>query len=115
MTTPNDIVLRLADLSRSLGVAVEELAKLDESYVRAKSRHEFEYAKNYMSLDGTVEERKQATILTVKDYRLDMDIAESRVRAQKELIRLLQTRIDIGRTMSATVRSEVALAGYAPS
>jgi hypothetical protein len=114
MTSPNDIVLRLADLSRQLGFAVTELAKLDESAVRAKSRFEVEYARTFLNSSGTMDERKQATLLEVADQKLDFEIAESRVRAQKELIRLLQTRIDIGRTMSATVRSEVSLAGYQP-
>lgn len=111
MTHPNEIAGQLIQLARDLDAAVKELQRLDESAIRAKSRFEVENARAFLSAEGSMDIRKHTATIKTSDRKLDAEIAESRVRAQKELVRTIGIRIDVGRTLSATVRSEIALAG----
>lgn len=113
--SPNDVVLHLADLARQLDTAVRELSRLDESAVRARARHEVDFARAFLSGDGSVDARKHSAVITVADRRLDAELSDQRVRSQKELVRTIQTRIDVGRTFASTLRSEMALAGSVAS
>lgn len=111
MNSPNDVVMHLTELSRQLDAAVKELARLDEAAVRARARHEVEFARAFLTSDGSMDVRRYTAVEACADRKLDAEISEQRVRSQRELIRTIQTRIDVGRTVSATVRSEISLAG----
>lgn len=110
MTTPttHTVIQRLVDLSKMLDQATDEVAKLDEEAVRAKSRHEVSFARAFLSADGSVDVRKQTAILEVEKAKLDAEIAEQKVRACRERIRTLRDQIDIGRSLNSAVKSEFA-------
>jgi phage shock protein A len=106
--TVNDVVKRLAELSRMLDAATEEIARLDESAVRAKGRYQVDFARTFLSSEGSVDARKQASVLACKDAWLDAEIAEQQVRACRERIRTIRDQIDVGRSLNSAVRAEWA-------
>lgn len=108
--TATDVALHLAQLSRQLDATVRDLAALDEAAVRARARYTSEYARAFLTAEGSMDIRKQQAVLEVAEQALDADIADAKVRACKESIRTISTRIDVGRSYGAAVRAEIGLA-----
>jgi len=104
--TQTDIVLRLAELSRLLDAATLEVAILDEEAVRAKQAHEVAAARVYLTADGPVDARKAQAIVQSADLALASDLAAAKHRACRERIRTLGAQLDVGRTLSAAIRSQ---------
>lgn len=96
MSTPttNDVILRLAELSRLLDAATSEIARLDETAVRAKGRYQVAFARSFLSETGSVDARKQTAVLACQSDWLDAEIAEQKVRACKERIRTIRDQIE---------------------
>lgn len=109
--TPNAIAANLIQLSYELDDLVKEYRALGDGAAEAKREAEVAYAKAYMSTSGTVEERKQAAIEATTDQRYVADLAERKVAGCREAIRAIHARIEVGRTLSATTRDELKLAG----
>lgn len=103
-----EVVKRLAELSRMLDAATDEIARLDEAAVRAKSAHEVAYARAFLTAEGSVDTRKQLAVLEVADANLTMELAAAQVRACRERIRTIGAQLDVGRTLSAATRSQFA-------
>lgn len=110
MTTPtqNDVVLRLASLSRMLDAATTEIAELDEAAVRAKSRYQVAFARAFLGETGSVDHRKQSAVLACEKEWLDAEIGEQKVRACKERIRTIRDQIEVGRSLNSAVKAEWA-------
>ena len=102
----SEIVLRLAELSRLLDKATQEIAELDEAAVRAKQAHEVASARAYLNAEGAVDTRK--AIVKVAEQTLQRELAEAKHRACRERIRTIGVQIDVGRTMSAATRNQFA-------
>jgi hypothetical protein len=103
-----DIVLRLAELSRLLDAATVEVAVLDEEAVRAKQAHEVASARAYLTSEGSIEARKAEAVLKCADLALAAELASAKHRACRERIRTLGVQIEVGRSLSAAVRSQFA-------
>lgn len=108
----NEIVTRLSELSRLLDAKTSEIGRLDETAVRAKSRHMVTFAKAFLTGEGSVDARKQSAVLVCEREWLDAEIAEQQVRAAREAIRTLRDQLDVGRSIGAAVRSEFVATGY---
>lgn len=106
MKTPNEIAHDLIRLADKLRIATAELAELDESAVRAKARFERAFAQAFLTAEGSAEARKQTAVLQAADEKLDAEIGAQRLRAAQEHLRYLRSSLDVGRTLSATVRTE---------
>lgn len=104
--TVNDVVRRLAELSRMLDAATEEIARLDEAAVRAKGRYQVEFARRFLATEGSVDARKQSSVLACKDHWLDAEIAEQQVRACRERIRTIRDQIEVGRSLNSAIKAE---------
>jgi len=111
--TPNQIARNLIDLGRELNRLVADFKDLEIAAAETKREAEVSYSRAYMAAEGTVEDRKQTAIGETADQRYMADLAERQVAACKEAIRAVHVRIDIGRTLSATTRDEIKLAGVA--
>ena len=101
-----DIVLRLAELSRLLDAATVEVAVLDEEAVRAKQAHEVAAARAYLTAEGSIEARKAEAVLVTANECLEAELCAAKVRACRERIRTLGAQLDVGRTLSAAIRSQ---------
>lgn len=111
MTDLLTVVKQLGQLSRDLDEAVTKMADLEFIAVEAEGDYKVEFARAFRDAIGSVEERKQgATIQTDQLWRI-YGKAAAAVRLQKEHIRALHARIDVGRTIQSTARAEMQLAG----
>jgi hypothetical protein len=109
--TPNEVAQNLINLTRELNTLVREYRQLGDDAATAKSAYEVAYARAYLTNSGPVEERKQKAIGETADHKFKADLAERRVAACKEAIRACHARLDVGRTLSATVRDELKTLG----
>lgn len=107
--TPNQVVMNLLELSRQLQKLSDELDPLERDAVESKETYTVEYARHFLKSEGSVEVRKQQTLLDTSDVRLQAEIAEVMVKAQARKIKTLSTRIDVGRSAAALVRAEADL------
>jgi limonene-1,2-epoxide hydrolase len=110
MSTPtvNDVILTLAQLGRDLDNKQNEISRLDEAAVRARSRFEVAYARAFIAAAGAEGLRKQTAVLDTETAKLDAEIADQVLRAARESIRVLRDRLDIGRSLNSAIKSEWA-------
>lgn len=109
--TPNEVAQALIGLGRDLDGLVKEYRALGETAAQAKRAYEVAEARAYLEAAGPVEERKRIAVELTADARFTLDLAERRVLGCREAIRAVHARIEIGRTLSATTRDELKLAG----
>lgn len=105
----NDVVLRLAQLSRQLDAAVDEIRTADDAAVRARHSYVRAYAKAFLESDGAMDVRKQLALIATADESLAAEVADAAVRALRERIKALHTQIDVGRSLGAALRAEMSL------
>jgi hypothetical protein len=107
-----DLVMRqLGDLGRELGAEIDTLATLEELAVDAEGDYRRDFAISYRNATGTLEDRKQwATFDNDVQWRT-WGKAAAAVRRQRESLKALHARIDIGRTMASREKALAALAG----
>ncbi|MBF6254451.1 hypothetical protein IU414_06385 [Nocardia farcinica] len=108
---PNEVVVHLTELSRQLADATTQINEADIAAVNAREAAKLAEAKAFLAAEGSVDARKSQAVVQTHDLRLAAEVAEATVRGLQRTIRTLQTRIDVGRTFGATLRSEMALGG----
>lgn len=101
MTATNDLMKKLNEMWVLYDQAEYDVAILDEDAVRARAEYLRVYARTFLSQDGSVEMRKQQSILDTIDAHLTAELAEMKLRAGKERIRKLGAQLDILRSMNA--------------
>lgn len=97
---------RLAELSKLLDKATDEIAILDEEAVRAKQLYEVAYARAFLDAIGSMDLRKQIAIFETQHENLTMELAQAKVRALKERIRTLGTQIEVGRSLASAHKNQ---------
>lgn len=107
MKTPNEIAHALIANGDTLRQVLDELREYDEQVSKAKGRFESAYYSVFLQSDGSNEVRKAKAVLQTTDEKLDLELAQVRHRASVEYVRYLRNQIDVLRTVSATVRSEM--------
>jgi hypothetical protein len=103
--TQEQVLARLAELTRLLDAATVDVARLDEDAVRAKQAYEVGFASAFLRAEGSVDARRQVATIGVASLALDAELAAAKHRACRERIRTLGIQIDVGRTLSAATRS----------
>lgn len=99
---------RLAELSRLLDKATDDLAQLDEEAVKAKATHEVAYARAFLNAHGPVDTRKQIATIETETENLTAEIAAAKHRACKERIRTLGIQIEVGRSLASAHKTQWA-------
>lgn len=97
---------RLAELSRLLDKATDDIAVLDEEHVHAKSQLEVAYAKAFLEAAGSMDMRKQIAIFETSQQNLQAELAAAKLRACKERIRTLAIQIDVGRSLASAQKTQ---------
>jgi len=114
---------QLGDLGRQLDNATEELAKLDIlatgagiETARLKEEYEDAFAVAFRDATGAVEARKVTARLDcvpqrmkAQDASADWERAKAKVRNQQAIVRAINSRIDIGRSLLSREKSLAAL------
>lgn len=114
--TANDIALNLAQLARDLDSAVATLQTAERDAVEKRAAADLALSRAFMGAQGSMDLRKHQAVVETHQARLDADVADALVRHLRRRIDALKTRIDVGRSLGAAIRAEVALgqAGYEP-
>lgn len=105
------VIKRLAEVSRMLDAATDELAQLDESAVVAKQTFEVAYARAFLQAEGAVDTRKHIATVQTADERLAYELAYAQHRACKERMNTLRNQLSTGQTVSAALRHQFAAEG----
>ena len=105
------VIKRLAEVSRLLDTATDELAVLDEAAVVAKQAFEVGYARAFIEAEGPIDVRKHAATLGTAQLRLDYELAYAKHRACKERMNTLRNQLSTGQTVSAALRHQFAAEG----
>lgn len=107
----NEVVKQLGALSRRLDETTQQLNDADVAAVNAKEAAKLAEAKAFLAAEGSVDARKSQAVVATHEVRLAAEVADATVRGLMRTVRTLQSRIDVGRTYGATLRSEIALSG----
>lgn len=94
----------------TLTEAIDEMADLEVIAARAEAEHKRLRAKAFLSAQGSMAFRESVADADTADALLNRRLAEAKVRVQRERIRALHTRIDVGRTIASTERRIVEVA-----
>uniref|UniRef100_A1UJR9 Uncharacterized protein n=2 Tax=unclassified Mycobacterium TaxID=2642494 RepID=A1UJR9_MYCSK len=106
----NDVVRLLLSLAEELQNLDAELSGLERDAVTKAEQLNVAQAKALLTATGkTVGEREAQALLATEAERLAARLAEINVKATKRRVETLRMRIDIGRTVCATLRSETEL------
>lgn len=105
MTTVLD---QLQNISRDLDAAIRDLSRLEQESADAESAYRVTKAKAFMRASGSVQAREYQAVIDSEIQLINRDKSAALVRIQREQIRALHARIDVGRTIAST---EKALAG----
>jgi hypothetical protein len=111
IVTNQDVIRWLMELGRQLDEATSEMSDLEATAVRAKIAYERAFATAWLAAEGSIDSRKQQTLLTTEKQRLDLYLADAAVHACIERIRTIRARIEIGRALNAAQRSEMGASG----
>lgn len=109
--TPNEIAATLAKLSRELDELVAQYKALELDAAKAKNEYEKTEARAYLKASGPVEARKRLALLESSDEKFAADVAERLVKACDKALKALHSRIDVGRSLTATARDEMKMLG----
>jgi len=107
--TPNSVVMELIRLSRQLDEAGYRLHDAERKAV--KNRHEFTVAqaKSFLVAEGSIQARQAQATIDTADLRVGAELAEAEVRILKSDIRVLETRMDVGRSVVGVLRAEASV------
>lgn len=114
LLTADSVGAQLSRLGQELDQLVAALGDQEIVAIKARSLAQHTEARAYLGAEGPVEERKREAYLYAEEALQEADIAEAVVRHLKAKIRATEARIDIGRTLGATVRAELATLGERP-
>lgn len=106
--TPIEVGRLLGKLTHEIGDKLDELRDADLEATRAKVDYDRAYAVAFKQCSGSVESRRHMATEMCHGRRLAAEEAAVQVRDLKNRIRLLETRIDVGRSYGAALRAEAA-------
>jgi hypothetical protein len=102
-----DIENDLLELIAELEEETEAFEILAEDSAKKEAIHKSSWAKEYLSVKGSIKERESWADYKMADSQYDFKIAEALVKAKREKLLSLRTSIDALRTLNANVRAQV--------
>jgi hypothetical protein len=112
--TPNEIAAALAKLSRELDDVTVALDTADRDAVNAREDYTMAYAKAFLAADGSMDVRRYVATEQTHDTRLAAEAAEQIVRGLRTRRDTLKVRVDVGRSVNAALKAELATLGGQP-
>jgi uncharacterized protein (UPF0261 family) len=106
--TGNQIVSQLAELARTLDATVNDLRDADLAAILARHAADVNESREFMAGEGSVEARKHRARVQNDRAEAQALAAEAVVRYLRNRINAIGTRIDVGRSMAAALRAELA-------
>jgi len=104
--TPTSAVLELAKLSRLIDELGFKLHDAERDAVQ--KRHEFTIAqaKAFLTAEGSIQARQAQASIDTEALRVAAELAEAEVRILKSDIRILEARMEVGRSVVGVLRAE---------
>lgn len=96
---------QLDRLAVDLAASVRRLAELEEAAVNAEGAYKVARAKAFHQAAGSVQAREYEADIETETLRTAYRLAEVKVKVQREHLRALHTRIDVGRTLASSERT----------
>lgn len=106
--TLSALTAELMGLSRLLNDAQQRLARAEDDSARSRHRADLATARAFLSADGSVDARKAQATVACEQHSLDAEVADATVRAGRQEMRTITTRIEVGRTLVSSARAEAA-------
>lgn len=105
--TPTTAVLELAKLSRELDAAGERLKDAERKAVNRRHEYNVANAKALLMAEGAnAQERAAKALLDTQDQRISAELAEAELRIVRSDVKILENRIDVGRSVVGVLRAE---------
>lgn len=105
--TPTTAVLELAKLSRELDALGFRIRDAERTAVNKRHVHTVEFAKALIASQGSnAEIRKAEATLAASELLIAAELAEAELRILKSDIRILEGRMDAGRSVVGVLRAE---------
>ena len=104
--TPEQVINTLSVIGRDIDEATDEVARLDEAAVKARSAYKVAYAEAFLRTDGSMDIRRYTADIKSKDEFFALEIADQQHRAAVNQIKALRDRLEVGRSISVLVRLE---------
>jgi len=102
-----DIENNLLSLIDELEEETEAFEVLSEDSAKKEAMYKSNWAKEYLSAQGSIKERESWADYKMADIQYDFKIAEALMKAKREKLLSLRTSIDAMRTLNANVRAQV--------
>jgi hypothetical protein len=103
---PNAVVVQLAELGRELDAAVRTLRAAEVEAVEKRHAADMAESRAFVNAEGSADLRKHLGRLAADKLEEDALIAEAVCRYLRARIRAIELRVEIGRSMGASLRSE---------
>jgi hypothetical protein len=110
--TPAVISRQLQELGRELDFLVKQLKEADVDAINKRSAADTAESMAFLEAEGSVESRKHTASLAASTKEHEAQIAEALVRHLRRSLSAVETRIEIGRSLGAAVRAEMAALPY---
>lgn len=107
--TPIQVGKVLGKLTHEIGDKLDELRDADLEAARSKTEYDRAFAIAFKQCSGSEAARRHMATEMCHGRRLAAEEAACKVRDIKARIRLLETRIDVGRSYGAALRAEAAV------
>jgi hypothetical protein len=104
--TPADIIATLSRIAKDIDECTDDIARLDEATVKARTKYKTEYAKAFLAAEGSMDIRKYTADLQTSQTHFEAEIADQQHRAAVSALRALRDRLEVGRSLGPLVRLE---------
>ena len=108
--TPTTAVLELAKLSRQLDEAGYRIKDAERKAVNARHTYTVESQKAFLKAEGSIQARQAQATVETAELRLSAELAEAELRILRNDIRVLESRLDVGRSVVGVLRAEAQVA-----
>jgi DNA-binding transcriptional regulator WhiA len=104
--TPATMVEHLGRISKALDEQASAVEKLDQDFTAAKIAYKRDFARAFLSADGSVDVRRYTAEIATQEQFAAMELSDQVLRAGRESLRVLRDRLDVGRSLGAIMRME---------
>lgn len=108
--TPTTAVIELAKLSRELDAAGLRLHDAEREAANTRHTYTVDKAKQFLAAEGSVQAREAQALVATATQRISAELAEAELRIIRSDIRILENRIDVGRSVVGVLRAEAQAA-----
>jgi hypothetical protein len=95
-------------IAKAIEDTTDEIHYLDREATVARANYKREYARAFITADGSNDVKRYTAELATADLHLETELAEQVLRSARDSMRMLRDRLEVGRSLSAIMRMEWA-------